>query len=121
MTNLIQIFLETCRSIQRWKIMQIAREFREFERLQGIFGKAHANWRGAETPTNVVKGLNDDTHNAIDVGLELDKMHTSAILMENHLSNRPNVSKPQFNCQKSVECCKQVYSMHGKLHICSKI
>ena len=79
------------------------REFKEFERLQGNFGKDRVNGRGAETTADVVEGLNDDTNNAIDVDLELDEEHTSTIPMENHMSNGPNVSKPPLKRQKVLD------------------
>ena len=99
-----------------------SREFKEFERLQGIFGKDRANGRGAETAADVVEGLNDDTNNAIDVDLELNEEHTSAIPMENHMSNGPNVSKPPLKHQKLLDIANEfIQSMEKKLHVCGEI
>ncbi|KAH7681806.1 hypothetical protein IHE45_05G080600 [Dioscorea alata] len=79
------------------------KEFKEFERLQGIFGKDRANGRGAETTEDVLEGLNDDTNNVIETDLELDEEHTSAAPTENHMSNRPNVSRPPLKRQKMLD------------------
>ena len=90
------------------------REFKEFERLQGIFGKDRANGRGVKTAADVVEGLNDDTNNAIDVDLELDEEHTSAIPMENHMSNGRNVSKPPLKCQKVLDVANKFIQTYQK-------
>ncbi|KAJ0972585.1 hypothetical protein J5N97_020544 [Dioscorea zingiberensis] len=54
----------------------------------------------AETAADVVESLNADTSNFFDANLELNKEHTSAISMENHVSNGPNVSTPPLKRQK---------------------
>ncbi|KAJ0981860.1 hypothetical protein J5N97_010115 [Dioscorea zingiberensis] len=79
------------------------KELKEFERLQGIFGKDRANGKGAETATNVVESLNADKSNFFDANLELNEEHTSAIPTENHVSNGPNVSTPPLKRQKMLD------------------
>ena len=93
------------------------REFKEFERLQGIFGKDRANGRGVKTAADVVEGLNDDTNNAIDVDLELDEEHTSVIPRENHMSDGPNVSKHPLKRQKVLDVAnKFIQSMKNYMY-----
>lgn len=79
------------------------KKFKGFERLQGNFGKDHANGQGVETVANVVEGLNDNTNNVTENDLKLDEEHTSVVPIEDHMSNGPNVSRPPLKSQKVLD------------------